>query len=130
MAAEPLPVTVLSDGIAIGGLDGARYLTTWRVYAPADFTETDAQEVVRDAARALLAEDGEQPDRPAVGDIVRTDNGRMALVVGVDMVALVVKDGTSSFGDYWPVDRLTVLPPDEPPSLVGEHTVEPGEEGP
>ena len=45
------------------------------------------------------------------GDIVRTKEGRTALVVGTDLVALLVKDDDGSARcDVAPASDLTVLP--------------------
>ena len=46
------------------------------------------------------------------GDIVRTPDGQTALVIGVDLVGLMVRDGTASYYDVKPAADLTVIPPD------------------
>lgn len=54
---------------------------------------------------------GDTHIEPSVGDIVRTPSGERALVVGVNMVALIVRKGSASYPDVCSADELTVIPP-------------------
>lgn len=48
------------------------------------------------------------------GDIVRTPDGLTALVVGVGLVALMVKADDGNYADIQPSNDLTLVPHDEP----------------